>query len=129
MPTIHQSITLNASPDQLFDSFLDSRKHGKIIGLKAKISKKTGAKFSLFDGDLRGRNLLIVPKKLIVQSWRGSDWGKNLDSILILNFSKAGRKGRIDLTHVNVPAKFVRMINKGWNEYYWSPWKKLLARK
>lgn len=60
----------------------------------------------------------------IVQSWRTSDWKKtDLDSILILRFSRAPRGARIALVHANVPDKWYAMIQKGWQKYYWKPWK------
>lgn len=50
----------------------------------------------------------------IVQSWRASDWKKtDLDSILILMFSRAPRGARIALVHANVPDKWHAMIQKG----------------
>ena len=41
---------------------------------------------------LSGKNLLIVPNRLIVQSSRGTHWKKSdPDSILVLEFSKTPR--------------------------------------
>jgi hypothetical protein len=35
------------------------------------MSRKTGGKFTPWHREVDGRNLLIAPKKLIVQTWRG----------------------------------------------------------
>jgi activator of HSP90 ATPase len=36
--TIPQSVTLNASPEELFETFLDSKKHAAVTGAPANIS-------------------------------------------------------------------------------------------
>jgi hypothetical protein len=64
-----------------------------------------------------------------VQSWRGSNWKKrDLDSTLVLVFSRAPGGGRIAMTHVNVPDANAASITRGWSEYYWKPLRKYLKR-
>ena len=125
---IQQFVTLKAPPRELFNTFLDARKHSALTGAPARISRKQGARFSAFGGQLLGRNLLIVPGRLIVQSWRSAGWkASDADSILILSFSKAKGGGRIDLVHVGVPKHDHKGVTGGWKKYYWAPWKRRLA--
>src|SRR6266849_166510 len=127
--TIQQKVTFRASPDKLFDIYLSSRKHSAATGAKAVMSRKVGGKFMAHAGHLRGRNLAIVPKRLIVQAWRGSNWKKrDLDSTLVLVFNRIPCGGRISMVHVNVPDAHASSINRGWAEYYWKPWKAYLRR-
>ena len=85
---IVQSVTFKASPEELFALFTDSKKHSAATGAKASVSAKAGAKWTAFGGMLLGKNLAVVPGKMIVQAWRASHWHESdLDSILILNFS------------------------------------------
>ncbi|MGA2318205.1 MAG: hypothetical protein ABSG71_17760 [Thermodesulfobacteriota bacterium] len=44
--TIRQSITFKASPHEVYDALMDSRKHAKFTGAKARISRKVGGKFT-----------------------------------------------------------------------------------
>ena len=55
--TIQQSVRLPATPDDLYDSYLDAQQHAAITGSRVAISAREGGKFSAFDGMLRGRNL------------------------------------------------------------------------
>ena len=129
-PPIRQSIVLKAPPEELFDTFLDSRKHSAATGMPAKVSHRVGAGFTAFGGALRGRNLLIVSRRMIVQAWRSRQWkASDPDSILVLCFSKARGGGRIDLVHVNVPAHDHKGVTRGWPKYYWAPWKAYLANR
>ena len=127
-PPIRQLVTLKASPRALFDTFLDSRKHSAMTGAPAKLGRRAGAAFTAFGGELRGRNLLIIPGRMIIQAWRSRHWkSSDPDSILVLRFSKVAGGGRIDLVHVNVPAHDHKGVTRGWRHYYWTPWKRYLA--
>ncbi len=120
--TIQQSELFDASPRELYDIYLDPKRHAAFTGGPVKISAKPGSKFDAFGGMLSGRMLLAVPGKLIVQLWRSSNFKKSdPDSILILIFSSRGKRGRIDMAHVNVPTQDHAGVTKGWPKYYWKP--------
>ena len=131
---VKQSVVLPASPKKLYAMYLSARAHGAITGGKIQIGARPGAKFKAFGGALTGRMLYTIPGRLIVQAWRSTAFRKrDHDSTLILRFLPAGRsrgktRGRIDLVHVNVPSHDYHGVNKGWKNYYWKPWRKLLAR-
>ncbi|MBI3028868.1 MAG: SRPBCC domain-containing protein [Candidatus Rokubacteria bacterium] len=130
MKTIQQAVTFGVSPERLYDTYMDSKRHGAAIGSSASVSRKVGGTFSAFGGMLRGRILARVPGRMIVQTWRGSDWRKSeADSILILTFSKAPRGGRINLVHANISDRHYAGISRGWNKYYWKPWRAYLRRR
>jgi activator of HSP90 ATPase len=128
--TILQSVKFAASPKVLFEIYMDSKKHSAATGAQARLSRKYGGRFSAYDRHITGRNLLIIPPYLILQTWRGKDFKKNdPDSILILTFNKIRQGTRLGLVHVNVPDHEYRCIQEGWHRYYWKPWKKYLNKK
>ncbi|MBM4339015.1 MAG: hypothetical protein FJ110_05690 [Deltaproteobacteria bacterium] len=118
-------------PEGLFDIYMDSKKHSAAVDSSASISKKVGGNFWVFGKNgLQGKNLKIVPKKMVVQSWRAGDWKAGvLDSILTIIFQKTRDGAVIELVHVNIPDDLYKEINTGWKEYYWQPWKKYLREK
>ena len=124
---IVQSVKFKASPEELFEIFTDSKKHSAATGGKASVSAKVGAKFTAWDGMLAGKNLVVVPGRMIVQAWRATHWKEtDLDSILILNFSPAPGGGKVDMVHVGVPEHDHKGVTEGWPQYYWEPWKAYL---
>jgi activator of HSP90 ATPase len=125
--TLQQNVTIEgASPAELFDVFIDPEKHGDLIGAKVTGNGKQGSKFTAFDGFVTGVNLLIVPERLLVQSWRGSVWEEDdLDSILILHFNGAVAGAQIQMVHAGLPPQF----QERWEEFYWQPMKKLFSHK
>lgn len=127
---IQQSVTFRAVPAVLFELYMDAEKHTTATGSKAVISKLPGRRFTAFNGVLSGRNLLIVPRRMIVQSWRSRSWKRaDPDSILMLFFSRTPSGGCVDLVHVNVPDHDYKGISEGWEKYYWQPWREYLQRK
>ena len=126
---IHQTVRFNASPAELFAIYMNAKKHGAAIGAGVTVSRKAGAQFTAFDGGLTGCNLLIVPNRMIIQSWRADTWKtSDADSILILLFSQAGRGGQIELIHLNVPAHTHTRIKNGWSKHYWARWKRYVKK-
>jgi activator of HSP90 ATPase len=126
---IRQSIVLPATPAKLFAMYLDPKKHAAITGGAVTISAKPNSRFRAFNGSLSGRTLLAEKPSLIVQSWRSTNFrADDADSTLFLGFHPEGRnKGRIELVHLDVPRGDYRGVTEGWELYYWTPWRRLLA--
>jgi activator of HSP90 ATPase len=129
--TIHIAAELAAPAAEIFDSYLDPRAHQAITGAPVTVAPRAGAKFAAFDKALSGRILQLVPKRLIVQSWRASQWRpRDLDSTLILTLHSVGRvRTRIELVQVNVPDHDFAGVSQGWETYYWAPWRQYLKSR
>jgi len=125
---ISQSINLPASPEALFEMYLDPIEHEAITGAAVKIGKTSGAEFQAFEGMLSGTILSVVKSSLIVQSWRSAKFNPtDPDSTLILSFKPDGDQGSIDLVHLDVPDHDYEGVTEGWTKFYWTPWREYLA--
>ncbi len=125
-PTISQRVKFSASPETLFEMYLDSKRHTAATGAPAKLSRKVGGAWQAHGGAIGGKNLLIVPGKQIVQAWRAGFWKKSDLSILIMTFEKAAGGAFVEIVHVGVPQHDQKGVRNGWPKYYWKPWKKYL---
>jgi activator of HSP90 ATPase len=130
-PVIEQSVSFNATPAKLYELFMDSAKHSAATGMPAKVSRKVGGKWSAFGGMILGKNLLLIPNRRIVQTWRSSEWKKaDPDSLLVVGFEKAvGNDTTVHLVHVGVPSYDHQSVTQGWAKFYWDPWKVYLAAR
>jgi len=132
-PAIHSGSSFeNVTPAKLYELFMDSAKHTAATGAPAKISRKVGGKWTAFGGMLLGKNLVLIPNRMIVQTWRSSEWKKkDPDSILVVSFEKSvGGGAQAELVHIGVPEYDRAGVTKGWIQYYWEPWNAYLtARK
>jgi len=127
---ICQTVNLPAPAEQLFRMYLDPNLHTALTGMDVLIGREFGAKFLAFGGQLSGRMLAVIEPRLIVQSWRSTNFhSDDPDSILILCFSAVGDQGRIDLVHHNVPDQDYEGVANGWEKYYWKPWREYLEKQ
>jgi len=125
---IRQSVVLAASAEKLFEMYINPSTHKAITGASVNIGDKRGSEFNAFDGALTGTVLEVIKPRLIIKSWRSVNFlADDPDSTLILSFTSEGDKGRIDLVHLDVPDQDYESVNQGWENYYWTPWRKYLA--
>ena len=126
--TIEQSVTINASPHDVYEALMDSDKHSRFTGAKASISREVGGEFTAYDGALSGSMLELVPDAKIVQTWRGSDEGWVPGHYSTATFSLEAVDGGTQLTFVQtgVPEQSFEQISQGWHTYYWPKMKQML---
>jgi uncharacterized protein YndB with AHSA1/START domain len=70
---IQQTVTFKASPHDVYEALMDSKKHAAFSGGKASISRKVGGRISAYDGYITGKNIELIPDQEIVQDWRAVD--------------------------------------------------------
>ncbi|MBI2964550.1 MAG: SRPBCC domain-containing protein [Deltaproteobacteria bacterium] len=127
--TIQLAAFLPAPPERLFDMYLDPAEHAAFTGSAVEITARSGARFRAFGDLLSGTILEVVPKRLIVQSWRSVNFApSDLDSTLVLTFWPEKDGGRVEVVQVNVSDQDFAGVSQGWEKYYWTPWRQYLAR-
>ena len=127
---ITQSVLLPAPAEHLYASYLNPALHAAITGAPVTVGAESGALFRAFDGQISGTMLSVIAPRVIVQSWRSTNFRDgDPDSTLILAFVPEGQDGRIDLIHVDVPEQDYQGVSQGWEKYYWAPWRRYLAQK
>ena len=127
--TIRQSVTFTASPHEVYEALMDSKKHSEFTGSQVSISRQTGGKFSVYGGDIEGVNLELVPDKKIVQSWRCSDWPEGHYSKATFSLKEISIGTRLTFSQTGVPEEFYNDIRQGWHDYYWEPMKMMWENK
>lgn len=126
--TIRQSVTFEASPHAVYEALMDSRKHARFTGAKARISRKVNGKFTAYDGYIEGVHVDLVPGKRIVQSWRGIDWPEGHFSKAAFSLKKIKNGTRLIFIQSGVPVQHHHAISQGWRDYYWKPMKEMLEK-
>ena len=128
--TIRQTVTFDASPHDVFELLMDSKKHSKFTNASARISRKAGGAISIFDNWITGKNLEIVTDKRIVQSWRAEleNWSEDYFSKVTFILEKDGKKTRLRFIHSGVPEQHYQSLKEGWYEHYWNPMKLMLNK-
>lgn len=126
---IKQVVAFKSSPHELYELLMDSKKHARFTGEKARMTKKVGGKFSAYSGWISGKNLKLIPDRLIVQEWRGASWPKGHVSKVMYLFTKTKTGTKLTFGHTKVPASAYKGINSGWKSSYWDKMKVALGEK
>jgi activator of HSP90 ATPase len=127
--SIRQTVTFRATPHEVYEILMDSKKHAQFTGGEAKISRKEGGQFSIYGGDIAGKNLELVADQKIVQSWRYSDWPEGVFSTATFSLQATDKGTRLVFTQSGVPDDKYEEIKQGWKDYYWEPMKAMLENE
>lgn len=115
------STVIPASPDEVYEAWLNSKRHSKMTGAKAKVSANVGDSFVAWDGYISGKNLKLEPGKRIVQAWRTSEFSDDEDDSQIEVILKPVKEGtQLILRHSNLPAHG-EIYRQGWEDSYFTP--------
>jgi uncharacterized protein YndB with AHSA1/START domain len=115
------STVIPASPQDVYNAWLNSEGHSAMTGSPAKVSDKVGDEFDAWDGYIHGENLELVPNKRIVQSWRTVDFrDEEPDSHLEITLEPFNGQTRLTLKHSELPAHGWQ-YKQGWVESYFEP--------
>lgn len=126
MKSFKQEYVINAPADKVWEALVDPKIIEKWGGGPAKMSDKEGAAFSLWGGDIWGKNTKVVPLKLLIQDWYGGKW----DGPSVVTFSLTDKNGKTILTlaHENLPDAGWEEFADGWKEDYLGPLKELVEK-
>jgi uncharacterized protein YndB with AHSA1/START domain len=122
--------TIPASPQEIYEAWLDSVVHSEMTGGEASMSDETGAQVSAWDGYITGRNLELVPGERIVQSWRTTQFtDEHEDSQIIVTLKAVDDGTLLTLEHTNVPDAQKSYEEGGWQEHYFDPMTEYFAKR
>jgi activator of HSP90 ATPase len=122
--TIKQEVIVPATPVEVYEAFMDAKKHSTFTGSRATCDPRVGGEFAAWDGYISGKNLELEKGKRIVQEWVTTDWPEEYPpSRLALNFKTVKEGTEISMVHSEVPAEQADDIEQGWIDFYWEPLK------
>ena len=127
MSNIHQEETFEANPARVYQALVDATEFAKLSGAPATGTAAEGGSFSLFGGHITGRQIELVPNRLVVQAWRAKTWPAGVYSIARFELQGDGSKTRVVFDHDGFPADMKDHLTAGWISNYWEPMHKLLG--
>jgi activator of HSP90 ATPase len=127
---IRQRVVIPATPDEVYDAFMDPKKHSEFTGSKATCSPRVGGKFTAWEGYISGKNLELEKGKKIVQEWVTTEWPQDYPpSRLELSFRDVGGNTELTMLHSDVPAEQANELEEGWTDFYWKPLKDYFKKR
>lgn len=124
MKTIQQNYLIKAPLEKVWQALVDPKVIDEWDGGPAEMSDRVETQFSLWGGDIHGKNIEVILYKKLVQQWKEDDWQDF--SKVTFKLSKKGDKTQLDLLHEDIPDSKAKDIEAGWKSYYLGPLKDLL---
>jgi len=117
--------TIPATPQQIYDAWLDGDGHSAMTGGGATASQVVGGAFTAWDDYISGCNLELEPGRRIVQSWRTTRFtADDADSQIEVLLEPVAGGTQITLHHTNVPDGHTGYQDGGWQDHYFEPMKR-----
>src|SRR3990167_7048056 len=116
MKTIKKSYKIHAPVEAVWRAFVDVKEITEWGGGPVVMYDAVGSKFSLWGGEIHGKNLEVEEHEKLVQEWYGGEW-KNPSKVTFL-FNPDGEVTQIELTHEKIPNEDADDISEGWDQYY-----------
>ncbi|MFC2104801.1 SRPBCC domain-containing protein [Bacteroidota bacterium] len=105
-----------AEPPEVFTALTNPFTIELWSGYPAVMDSKINTVFSLWEGDITGKNLEIIENKKIVQEWFfGEQTEKSIVTIKLFENKKGTQ---VELIHTNIPDDDYENITEGWNKFY-----------
>lgn len=108
--------TIPAPPDEVYLALTNPLSLKLWTGAEAEMSTKPGSEFSLFDGDITGKNLEFIENKKIVQQWYFD--GQEAASIVTFKLHEHKKGTSVELNHTNIPDESYDEFVDGWDSSY-----------
>ncbi|MDA4125792.1 MAG: SRPBCC domain-containing protein [Thaumarchaeota archaeon] len=126
---IKQVAIIDASPVEVYEAYVDPKKHAAFTGDSATGTAKVGGKFAAGNGYISAKYLELEKGKRILHEWTTTEWPKGYPPSLVeLILKPKGKKTELTMIHSKVPAEQAADYDQGWRDYYWEPMKKYFKK-
>ena len=116
MKTFKKIFKINAEPADIYSAITNPYTIELWTGYPAIMSEVPGSEFSLWDGDITGKNLEFIRDRRIVQEWYFGDQPEK--SAVTITIHPDRQDSVVTIEHTNIPDADFADISEGWREYY-----------
>jgi activator of HSP90 ATPase len=116
MKTFKKTFKINAESSDVYSALTNPFTIELWSGYPAQMSTEPGSEFSLWEGDISGKNLEFIENRKVVQEWYFGNQSEK--SIVTITISPDRENSFITVEHSNIPDEDFKDISEGWREYY-----------
>lgn len=109
---------INESPELVYLALTRADTIALWTGYPAVMEAVPETEFSLWDGNIVGRNIEFEDNKKIVQEWYFGE--QETPSIVTLKLHPQKKGTSVELRHINIPDEAFEDMVAGWNETYFA---------
>jgi activator of HSP90 ATPase len=116
MKTFKKTFKINAEPSDVYAALTNPFTIELWSGYPAQMSTEPGSEFSLWEGDIEGKNIEFIQDKKVVQEWYFGDQAEK--SVVTITIYPDREHSQVTVEHTNIPDEEFNEIAEGWREYY-----------
>jgi activator of HSP90 ATPase len=116
MPNFKKYLLLPASPEEVYLALTKAMSLQLWTGAEAEFTDEPGTDFSLWDGDIAGKNIEFDYGKKIVQRWYFGEENDPAEVTIKLHPDKKGTS--MEFIQTNIPEEDFREFTQGLEEVY-----------
>ena len=116
MKELHKYYRIKGTPEEIYASLINPFAISLWTGAEADMNEEPGSRFSLFDGDIEGKNIAFESNQKIIQEWFFGDQEEK--SIVTITLRPDRHFTKIELHHTNIPEDAYEDMAHGWDTYY-----------
>lgn len=126
MQELRKYYRIKGSPEEIYAALVNPFSIALWTGDEAEMKEEAGTEFSLFGGDIAGKNLSFVKDKQMVQEWYFGE--QEEASIVTITLRPDRHYTKIELHHTNIPDEAFEDMVYGWDEYYFGGLKEFFEK-
>jgi len=116
---ISMKLLFHSSPELMYQCLTEDQRLSFFTQSPAKLEKKNGGEFSLFGGQVTGKNINLVENKEITQEWRFQTWPQGHYSKVTIKLESTSGGTELTLTQTGVPISDFERTKSGWGQHFW----------
>lgn len=116
MPDYKEYFIIPAPPEQVYRALTTETTVHLWTGAPCRMQAEPDTEFSLWDGDIIGKNIAFEPDKMIVQQWYFGE--ENPESIVTMKLHQHKQGTSLEVRHSEIPAEAYDDIVDGWRYVY-----------
>ncbi len=116
MKDYKQYISVSAEPEDVYACLTNPFTIELWSDMPAKMEAKEGTEFEMFEGEIAGKIMELIPNEKVVQQWYFGD--QKEPSIVTFKIHPDKAKVSLELRHINIPDEAYDEITEGWKTYF-----------
>ncbi len=123
------SALIPASPNSIYTSWMDERRHSAFSGARATVDPWVGGRITALNGQVDATHVLLEAGRRITLAWRTRDFGPGVpDSRVDISLAPAAGGTEVTIHHTQIPAGSSEAFKKTWKSSYLDPMKKFFGK-
>ena len=118
MPDYKKYYIVPEEPSIVYQALVNPLTLSLWTGFPAYMSEEVGDEFSLWDGNIVGRNLAFEAGKMIKQEWYFGE--REEESIVTIKLHPHKKGSSVELQHTNIPEEDFEAMVEGWDNTYFA---------